>query len=264
MIFAFQYWQGDEAALYRLVRLVVDLETEIRFDVHFALVRRFDVRDTPALDDVLAYVRKRFPSCEAVKSTRAGSGRYAGPNELWAFTMDYFASKPEFSDDAVFTAEADGVPLRRNWMRELVAEHCFTRSQGKAITGSLTTLGCPPHINGNRIMDTAFWRAHPEMHATPGPEPYDIYHRGIINPNARAIGAIMNDWGQYKLGTRYIKDLADVGVAWFHGCKDQSAYARARVMLLGDLSPGELAMLLAVPSTQSPPPCWLMNKGNEP
>lgn len=84
----------------------------------------------------LRYCEGKMP-VGTFQSMRAGTGYPGGPNALWSDTMEHFYQEwasGRLRFESVFTFEADGAPLRRDWITELIKAHKETLAQRLLIT----------------------------------------------------------------------------------------------------------------------------------
>ena len=150
-----QFWDGDRDAAFRNALRIADNEPTFRKDVEFVFVSRFD----SLLDkEVVAKVAKKFKT-SSFHCTRKGTGWPSGCNDMWADWVCTGAMGKIFShewDDvkAMFTFEADAIPVHTDWIDQLSAEWDRAAEKGKYIVGCFMP---PPqngpvgHINGNAL-----------------------------------------------------------------------------------------------------------------
>lgn len=232
LIIAVQMWPGDVAAALRLARLLSDIEPKRRDDVTLAFCRRFDLPLTPEIWEASMYCGQKF--CVAhLESKREATGHPDGSFGLWAGALDQLAAswrRGEQRASAVFMAEADGVPLRRDWIDVLLSEHAQAIRSGKRITGDLVG-GDVLHVNGSCILELAAWIDHPSLHETPPGQAFDLYHAPTLIAECRPTRAITNLYGGQKWSDEALKSVAKYS-AWMLNCKDTSGVEWAERVLV--------------------------------
>jgi hypothetical protein len=220
---AIQYFRDDMPAALRLARLIADIEAERRDDVNLALCPRFDLERTPAQEATFMHCAGKFPTffCQ---SEREGTGHPSGSNQLAAGILDRMAASWRAGTSrtsAVFLVEADGVPLRRDWIDRLLAEHARALRAGKRITGDLVDDGIP-HVNGSCIIELSAWLDHPSMHETPPASAWDLHHAPVMMAECRPTRMISNLYGSRDWSHAALAGVAKYG-AWLANTKDDTA-----------------------------------------
>lgn len=151
LLIALQYWEGDRQRALALSHFLADLEPEKSPLADFLFVCRFD----STLDDpTIHHVARKF-NVYTLKSRRRETGWPNGCNGLWFSTMEWVqsmsAAKKIPSYKAIFTCEADGCPIQRDWVAQLSSEwDRVNRNKPVVIAGALVEPG--PHINGNALL----------------------------------------------------------------------------------------------------------------
>jgi hypothetical protein len=164
-----QWWAGDQDQMMALLKLIADLEPELSPYADFLTFPRWDTK-TRDWRGVKA-LETKFKVIEG-RSKRHGAGWPIGPNAVAmdAFKWTYAAWKENsFNYDAAFLIEADGLPLRRTWISELLAE--WQSQQGLALGhwdghGQANERGS--HMNGNmmfhpKLVDNAMELAYGDV-----------------------------------------------------------------------------------------------------
>jgi hypothetical protein len=228
LVIALQFWEGDQERAMRLARLIVDIEPEFRKDVTLALIGAgtIDGARGVALDCNLKM--RTF----ALRG-RDGIGHPDGANALWLSTMELLCEMWRTGDlerQDVFTIEADGCPLHRDWINRIKAEHAETNARGLRVTGALM-LRPQPHINGSLVMSIPWFFNHPSLGVTPPGEAWDIYHRDEIMEAARPSQEIRNIYGATEWKATQLDPLAKQA-AWLSSTKDNSAIRWAEATLV--------------------------------
>jgi hypothetical protein len=228
MFIAIQYWEKDEARALRLARLLADLEPRSRKDATIILARRFDTELSAEAFATAQYVGRKLPVM-MVRSKRTGVGHPAGCNGLMAGVMDHLTDMWRSGDllrSSVFLAEADGCPLRRDWLTILMEEQARAVTAGKGICGPYMNCFLPngktlPHINGTLVMHVPWWIDHPSVHNTPPDQGWDIFHAPVMVPAAWRTTMILNIHHSKNWTADQLVPLA-ADHAWLTSVKDFS------------------------------------------
>lgn len=153
LVLALQYWEGDKEMAMRNARRIADNEPAFRSDVEFCFVARFDCSHDR---ETMQHVAKKF-KVTSYRGTRRGQGWPSGCNDLWCDLMQEAVRRhlggQQWSDvKAIFTFEADAIPIARNWIDVLGREWDRGEAQGKLVVGSHHPSGTEfGHINGNAL-----------------------------------------------------------------------------------------------------------------
>lgn len=227
LVLALQYWEGDEVQAMRLARLLADIEPARRDDVTLALCRRYDIPQSALWWQTFLHCGRKFGVVDLV-SRREGTGHPHGCNELAAGILDQLAdawAAGNVPRHSVFLMEADGVPLRADWIERLGAEHEVTLAAGKRVTGCMTALPLA-HVNGSLIAHLSLWHDRPSLRRTPSGQAWDLFHAAVLNAEARPTTFIKNVYGGRDWSA---PALAAMGreTAWMANAKDDSAIAWA-------------------------------------
>jgi hypothetical protein len=237
MILALQYWgngqgDGDESKALRLAHLLADIEPRFRRDCMLVLSRRADCPLSREAQETQIYCGKKFHTL-LMQASGAGEGWPAGSNALWRGTFENCAklvADGVSTSSAIFTFEADCVPLSPNWIQRLIEEHTRTILFGKRVTGFMSRFPVT-HINGNLIIEASVFWDQPSLQHCPPNRAWDIWHAATLLSEARPSSIIYNaarsdDWTEGP--------LISIGreSAILHGCKDDSAYNAACFILI--------------------------------
>jgi hypothetical protein len=239
MILALQYCKKDMDRSMELAHLLADLEPAYRSDVLMALVRDSATPHDPSVDDAFDHCRSRFPTVQLVLP-HSTTGWPEGPNQLWAGTMDHFASlwSSRATDHrSIFTIDGgDGIPLHNNWLDLLLAEHAATSASGKRISGVPGVDNLQrDHLSGNMILDLSVWADYPRIHACPPNDGWDCYHAPVFIGEASLSSVVRNDWRCCRsLSADLLEEYARSSV-WWHGYKGDDLRKVARHYLLDRL-----------------------------
>lgn len=160
MLIILQFWQGDKAPALKLAKYLADLEQRHTDVADFLLVSRFDCQNDPT---TVEYLSRKFNTFQYT-TRRQGTGWPHGCNELWfgamewAFFMMEAKKIPHYK--CMFTCEADGAPVLRDWLDkmsfqwDLLQQNKKVYVAGPLIPGHVT--GGWDHINGNCIFSGDF------------------------------------------------------------------------------------------------------------
>jgi len=225
MIIALQYWSGDESQALALARLLTDLERGPRRDAELVLARRADCALSSEAQETAERCAKIFHT-RLLRSTRPETGHPDGCHGLWAGTADALyqlllaGTTPWTAGRSAFFIEADGAPVRRDWLDRLVEAHDRSISQGRRVTGAM--MDWPyPHVNGNLVMDLTLLRDCPSLLACPPGVAWDLHHGVTLLREARDGHAILNVCGSHHWTPEVLRCVG-TQTAWLHGCKDDS------------------------------------------
>jgi hypothetical protein len=198
LIFA-QFWTGDMEQMQELLRLIADLEQDKCPYADFVYYPRVDTRQRDFRG--LEALKTKF-NVEIGRSKRSRAGWPFGPN---AVAMDVFRDAHKmwmdckFPYDAAMLMEADCVPLRKGWIRELVDE--WNANNGKFL-GFWHGSGwgpLPSHMNGNLLFHPSVIEYLPTMAHGEVPQfGWDMAFWPDMRQYARPSRLI---WSDYQLNT---------------------------------------------------------------
>lgn len=228
LVLALQFYSGDEPLALRLAKLLTDIEPRPRSDV--VLYFCTDAEQGPKLLEAQQYCSRRFP-VGTFQSDRQVKGHPAGPNALWAATMQHLYGEWAAGNlpyESAFAFEPDGVPLRRDWIAQLQDAHVRTLEAGKLITADVKRRGVRhAHPNGNLIAHLSLVRDYPSVLETPPDQPWDMFHHVTLLRLCRPDSVIWSEhrsegWTPEALRNRSRE------CAWLHGVRDVSGLRFAR------------------------------------
>jgi len=166
ILLAIQYWNGDRAAALKLASFLADLEPKHSDLADFLFVARFDSSIDQATVNKVA---RKFNVYSYISQGR-GTGWPHGCNDLFLGTIGWFYHKASAAQipnyKAVFAFEADGIPMRRDWIAGLHAEWDRVNAASKVCQAGAWLPNGPDdkgtgHINGNCLvtgdLDTVKW-----------------------------------------------------------------------------------------------------------
>lgn len=249
MVINMQHWAGDQEQAMALSRLIADLEPKYRDDVLFLFTSRFDCNPD---QDTIRYVGRKFKTLSH-RTRRTATGWPNGPNQMMADSYEYLVERwrrKELPITHVLFAEADCVPLHKDWINMLDAEF---KACGKKVLGAWLEKGdanCR-HINGNCIISIDFWKKCPSLFHPPSRGGWDAALAYAIMPNGSPSKLIWSDyqlcqphnpwkgddflWEPRRYGCLenplYGQELQPV---WMHGCKTMQGIEAARKRLLNE------------------------------
>jgi hypothetical protein len=229
---AIQFWGGDFHQAMRLARLLADIQPE-RTPTVLAFCPRFDVAPSREEWDTFLYCGRKF-GVTRVENKRDGVDHPNGCNQLFAGVMDALSEgwrAGRTSYDSVFFVEADGVPLRRDWLALLQAEHARTIRGGKRITGDLVEGVGVRHVNGSMVCNLGLWFDRPSLHQTPSDQAHDLFHAATLTAECRPTRLIANHYGSQGWSPEALAGVAKY-TAWACNVKDDTAIAWAERTLV--------------------------------
>lgn len=230
---AIQFWEGDKTKALALAKLLADIEPERRDDVALIFAQRFDVQMSADIYHAQQYCARKFPIFH-ISSEREQTGHPNGCYGLWAGTAEqcyrhYCRTWPYHS---VFFCEADGAPLRRDWIDLLKRRHAETLAAGKRITGHIVPENkhCCRLVDGTLLMHISCWADHPSLHTCRRDVAWDVFHAQTLLSEAIDNRAIVGKYGMRRM-TRDLFEHLGKSSAWVSGIKDGSAMALARELV---------------------------------
>lgn len=236
LVVAVQYWDGDEAAAMRLARLMADIEPEKRDDVVLALCRRHDTRKSQLAVDTYYHCARKFRVL-MLQSPVVGEGHPDGANALWSGTFQELWSRWQtgnLSASSAFFTEADGVPIRRDWLTSLKQEHETAVLSGKLITGAVMSRAVP-HVNGNLIAHLSLWADRRSLHDTPAGQAWDMFHAAALLRECHPTSLIRNVYGSTEWTAGAIESMR-FDTVYLANVKDDSAIEWAERELLDEVA----------------------------
>jgi hypothetical protein len=232
LVIAVQYWAGDEPQAIRLARLLADIEPERRDDVTIALCRRFDCPKSPEAQAAYWHCAEKF-KVMFVQSQRMGEGHPDGCNALWGGTFAALArswARGRLRCESAFFVEPDGVPLHRDWIDRLRAEHASALRAGRRITGCLTENPIP-HVNGTLLAHLSLWYDAPSIRIPPPVgQAWDLFHRAPLLQHTQPTSLVRNIYGATGWTPTALKAMSRE-IAWLASAKDDTAFEYARTLV---------------------------------
>lgn len=232
ILLALQFWKGDRAQASQLARFIADLAPEQSEQADFLFSARYDCPQDP---EAVKYVKRKF-NVWTHQCRRRGVGWPHGCNELWFGTMSWIHGMIEAKKmphyKAVFTFEADCVPMRRDWLSHFHRE--WDRANARE---PVYVMGCKlqspgEHVNGNALFSTRIqflrWLSR-DIVSGSSRAGWDYW----LAPEFRQWGwAVMPGMQSYWNSVTLPPDVIDMlflqDVIFMHGVKDNSLLDAAR------------------------------------
>lgn len=237
ILLALQFWGGDRAAAMQLASLLADLEPRHSDLADFLFVARFDCKHD---EEIVKKVSRKF-NVHTYTSRGKGTGWPAGCNDLFFGTLGWLYHKAHAGQipnyKAMFCFEADGIPMRRDWISALHAEWDRVNTPKGRIcqAGAWLTNGPDAHgtghINGNCLLsgDLAFlrWLVKSINHVN-----RNVGWDWILAPHFKARGwsgipGIRSVWRQPITEPIFLEGMQNKTI-WWHGVKDDAGILLCR------------------------------------
>lgn len=260
-----QFWAGDQARALRLARFLADLEPELRTDIVFVFARRYDVpgpEANPALRKADEYCKRKFPTSH-LRSERVAVGHPDGAFGLWAGSTETMYQRYLLGGwpSNVMYLEAEGVPLRWDWIDSIKRTHYENLLARKRVTGARMEggRGYCAHVNGSMVMHLSCWGDKHDLHECPKGQAWDVVHGVSLLQERGERPGIVNLYGAHKLSMSVYKTLGH-DYAWLASVKDESAWRCAQSLLHSQRDTVKTAMKLLNPGVKMP---WEVKLGQK-
>lgn len=241
LVVALQFYTGDWYKAMKLARLLADLEERRRENVTLVFVRTSECTGAKVIGEVVRRCSEVFFSEELViyPDTPARRARWehlnqwpVGPNVLLQGAVEHFLGMDPRWTTFFSVDGGDSVPLHRDWLDILLADHQGTVDAGLQVTGNVRRDGLGRwHVNGNMVVERSFFAGHPEVAVMPEPrEPYDMYYAPAYLSAGRGSSVLRCEWQKWGLRPERIAEVARES-AWLHGYKDGNLVEMAREFL---------------------------------
>ena len=236
ILLVLQFWKGDQEQAMRLARFIADLSPGMNDHADFLFAARFDCSQD---QDTMKYVSRKF-NVWTMTCRRRGVGWPHGCNELWFGTMswiyDMISMKKLPHYKAVFTFEADCVPMRPDWLQHFCREWDSLQAKRPTYVAGALLLAPGEHVNGNAMFsaDLRFLRwVSKDIVSAASSAGWDY----LMAPQFRQWGwaqmpGLVSYWNSRTLPEWEINRLFWTGMAFLHGVKDDSLLKAARKRLL--------------------------------
>lgn len=238
LVIALGYWAGDVDQALRLARLIGAIEPRRRDDVVFAFCPRFDVGWDAGQQAAFMEVGRKLGVCRVTQRPPHVTGHPDAPYAMFASTLGQFAEawrSGQTSARSVFFIEADGCPLKRDWLDLLLAEHERALCAGKRVTGALMRHAVP-HCNGSLVIHLSTWFDRPSLHATPAGQAWDMFHAAALMQEAHPTTLLYNPYGATSWSDSALVAMAH-DTAYLLNTKDDSAVRWAERTLVARAAP---------------------------
>ncbi len=240
-LIALQFWEGDRNAAIRLAKYISDLERGRNDFADILLVNRFDCRPIERVD---AGLSRKFNLYHWRTRSRV-EGWPAGCNAMWISTIEWVRSMsyggkiPRYN--FIFTCEADGAPIQRDWIVRLHQSWNQANSI-RPVTIAGPIVGNPegpvyPHVNGNCLVSGAQGDLDWLLKTVPTIHPHCGWDYGIRDELARRGWADTPDIKSYYNTPMFSREeyekMVSDNLTWVHGDKSGCLvdYGRERFKL---------------------------------
>jgi hypothetical protein len=239
ILLALQFWDGDRAAAMKLAQFLADLEPRHSDLADFILVRRFDMKEPKEYATVVPALSRKF-NFFSYKSPRRGVGWPDGCNSLWFSTMEWVYTMiearrvPKYK--AIFTFEADGCPVLRDWVAQLSETWDALNKFNPVYVAGALVKNPAAHINGNAVMncDMRFltWIVR-RVGGVPVGSGWDFILRDRFKEWGWAdIHRMRSYYNSATFTPEQYAQMVDEKLIWVHGVKDDSMIRMGRARLL--------------------------------
>ena len=230
ILIALQFWSGDREHAKSLGQFIADIEDRHSDLADILLVNRFDCPYFP--EKILESLSRKFNVFQYRTRTRQ-TGWPSGCNGLWVSTIEwvrsmcYAGKAPQYK--AVFTCEADGAPICKDWILRLHAAWDRVNSiRPVVIAGPMVGSDAPDsliaqHVNGNCLYsgrrDALDWalKIVPTVHPAAG---WDYAMRGEFKKKGWAdIQEIQSYYNSPTFSEEQYQKMVADNLAWVHGDK---------------------------------------------
>lgn len=235
-----QFWDGDKEMAMRNALRIARNEPAFRHDIEFVFSHRFDCQLSPIDARVIDSISRRFKT-SVYRCTRRGIGHPAGCNDMWCDWVNRGAlgrvNRGEWSDvRAMFTFEADSIPVAPKWIDTLFLEWEKAEKQEKFIVGCWMDVGIAGigHINGNMLVAPDLANRIPGILGCPMNHAWDMYFGRLFEPHWMRSGFIANYYKDKAVSVEQILRPVpefDKPPVVVHGVKDLSVERYADLVL---------------------------------
>jgi hypothetical protein len=231
LLLVVQFWEGDKSRAMELAQFLADLEPVKCQIADFMFAARFDCRPH---EPTVQHVARKF-NVRTLISRRRGVGWPDGCNELWFSTMEWVQSMtqarkiPQYK--AIFTFEADGAPIKQDWIASLSSEWDRVNTPNPVcIAGALVDPG--PHINGNALISGRpkflHWIARRVGGVRPGTGWDFVLARDFQRIGWADIPGVKSIYNTPTFTQEQYEDMVRQDWIWVHGGKDTSLIQMGR------------------------------------
>lgn len=231
LLIALQFWKGDRDAAMRVASFIADMELRHTNLADMVLVNRFDC--PPADQSVIEKVSRKF-NVFTYTSPQRGVGWPDGCNGLWFGSMEWAFSFMEVGRlphyKAIFTCEADGAPVYRDWVARMSQAWEATQLSVKPVYIAGPLVGAPPHVeehvNGNCLISGNFKFLHwitRRVSGVPAAIGWDYYLRSAFKQWGWCnIPGMVSYYNTPRFTPEQYVQMLEQDLIWVHGDKSNS------------------------------------------
>ena len=239
ILIALQFWEGDKVGALKLANFLADLEPRHTDLADFILVNRYDCKMD--YQDTLKNLARKF-NVFSYTSPQRGTGWPDGCNSLWFGTMEWVYSFMEVGKipryKAIFTCEADGAPVMRDWISRMSAAWDQTQKGPKKvfIAGPIVSAAhIAEHVNGNCLVsgDSRFlhWVTR-RVSGVPAGCGWDYYLRDAFKQWGWAnVPGMLSLYNTPSFTPEEYMEFVEKEVIWVHGDKSNCLIDMGRARL---------------------------------
>lgn len=242
LVVAVQFCQADRYRTARLLDLMCRLGTR-RDDVAVMLVRTDEFSLAGPVAEAAARCAEIFQVADVIVRRDAGPGSARlgwrsrwdlGCAAVWEGAADYFirVMHPRWST-IFFVDGGNGVPLHRDWIGLVLADHERTLEAGRLVTGSVfRDPSGRSRLSANLVVEWHLFQFAPYILTEVEPEEtWGSYYESLIAPHTRASSLVRYDQGLVAPTPEMFARAAETS-AWWHGCRSGNFVDLAREHLL--------------------------------
>jgi len=141
-------------------------------------------------------------------------GYFGTPNQMFKAAIEYV--EKNYPGQPMLWCEADTVPMRPSWFREIADEY---RACGKPVLADYIDDGGIPHITGNAVYPPNWRELFPSFSALPGPNPamgWDSQCAPETKPQSAKSKTIRQVWRPIPFTASNWRNIVPDGTALFH------------------------------------------------
>lgn len=226
-------------AAIKLAHFLADIEPKHSDLADFIIVRRFDCAEPREYKELFPALSRKF-NLYNYKSPRRGKGWPDGCNGLWFSTMEWAYTMIEARRvphyKAIFTFEADGAPVFRDWVARMSAQWDAVNANAPVYQAGPMVKVPATHINGNCLLNCDL-RFLKWVTRTVGRVPVGAGWDFILASRFKEWGwANIPQMRSYYATPTFSQAeydrMVDEGIIWMHGIKDDSMIRMGRARLL--------------------------------
>jgi hypothetical protein len=227
------YWEGDRKQTEDLATLLADIEPTLNGNASILFLARRDAK--PIEPSVLARCKAKFLNASLLYCERHCSGYPYGPNEMFYYSLSaMFKLRGKYT--AWLNLESDCVPMRKDWIVELLSRYNKSVASGKVILGNILFDHPTPHVNGVAVYPMNLVGIFQNTILGGRPDnPYDLEMAPNFLKVASDDDSFHLDFKRDTIGEEELLGFTRNGVQpiIYHGVKDDSARKIIRSKLVG-------------------------------